>query len=461
MSKIFTTIIAVTLWVSSGFACSAFFWVKDKMIFGKNLDWYNGEGYILKNNSGITKYAYSISKAKPASWTSKYGSFTFNQIGKEFPYGGINEKGLVVEQLWLHASAYQDNKNETISELEWIQYQLDNYENIDQVIQNINTLTIKPIKATVHYFIADSAGKSAAIDFISGKVIINYKNGISQTLTNTGYQASCKYYNSNVAAIDTSSRLSEDRFCQVAENLKKYSPESYQEAFSVLALSAENKKNYKTFWTIIYDISTLEIHFKSYTNPLVKSLKLSDFDFGQNTAVIGCNINTDELVLKPYTYELNKTLLTASLKAMNINADIETAAAHQFNPSKTSLDTTYLNTYCIVKITFILKKNNGNLYYTIAEGEQNFNKRRGVISNLIAVDTNIVYSEVYTVKKGEYGIAAFHDINANRKLDRGLFGIPNEPYAFSKNKKGLFGFPPKYRHIKVLLTDDTDFIIKF
>jgi choloylglycine hydrolase len=26
-------------------------------------------------------------------WTSRYGSITFNQYGREFPSGGINEKG--------------------------------------------------------------------------------------------------------------------------------------------------------------------------------------------------------------------------------------------------------------------------------------------------------------------------------------------------------------------------------
>jgi choloylglycine hydrolase len=32
---------------------------------------------------------------KTISWISKYGSITFNQYGREFPTGGMNEKGLV------------------------------------------------------------------------------------------------------------------------------------------------------------------------------------------------------------------------------------------------------------------------------------------------------------------------------------------------------------------------------
>jgi penicillin V acylase-like amidase (Ntn superfamily) len=43
----------------------------------------------------------------PAKWVSRYGSVTFNQYGCENPTGGMNEAGLVVEQMWLDESAYQ------------------------------------------------------------------------------------------------------------------------------------------------------------------------------------------------------------------------------------------------------------------------------------------------------------------------------------------------------------------
>jgi Penicillin V acylase and related amidases len=45
---------------------------------------------------------------KPIEWISKYGSITFNQSGREFPHGGINEKGLVIEQMWLDEAAYPE-----------------------------------------------------------------------------------------------------------------------------------------------------------------------------------------------------------------------------------------------------------------------------------------------------------------------------------------------------------------
>jgi penicillin V acylase-like amidase (Ntn superfamily)/uncharacterized protein (DUF2141 family) len=445
---------------SAALACSAFFWTVGGMTFARNLDWYNGSGYVIKNNRGVHKFAYSISERSPASWTSKYGSVTFNQIGKEFPYGGINEKGLVVEQLWLHATTYQDNKSNAISELEWIQYQLDNYENVDQIIDHVNDLTIRPIKATVHYFIADRTGNSAVIDFIGGRVVVSRKEGISQTLTNTNYQASCSYYKS-ATKIDSASRLSEDRFCQVSDNLKKYNAAKPEDAFTILSLSAENEPNYKTFWSVVYDLSNLEIRFKTYANPTVRLMKMDDFDFSSGSPVLGCDMNTSTFAFREYTFELNRALLTASLKAMDIEADLDLANSHQFDPSKKRVDSVYLRTYCTVQISFRLKKNKGNLYYTIASGEANFNSRRGAVSNMLTVNSNIVYSEAYAVKKGTYAIACFHDINGNKKLDGGMFGIPKEPYAFYRNKKGLFGLPPKYEDIKFDLLKDTSLMIKF
>lgn len=37
------------------------------------------------------------------------------------------------------------------------------------------------------------------------------------------------------------------------------------------------------------------------------------------------------------------------------------------------------------------------------------------------------------LKPGTYGVAVFQDKNGNGKMDKGLFGIPKEPYGFSNN----------------------------
>ncbi len=44
-------------------------------------------------------------------------------------------------------------------------------------------------------------------------------------------------------------------------------------------------------------------------------------------------------------------------------------------------------------------------------------------------------------KEGTYTIALYLDQNKNNRLDKGLFGQPLEPYAFSNNARALFSEP--------------------
>ena len=63
--------------------------------------------------------------------------------------------------------------------------------------------------------------------------------------------------------------------------------------------------------------------------------------------------------------------------------------------------------------------------------------------NLIIKGDTISYT-FQDIQSGTYAVAIFHDADMNFTLDRGLFGIPKEGYAFSNNIFGLFG-PPKFK----------------
>ena len=51
---------------------------------------------------------------------------------------------------------------------------------------------------------------------------------------------------------------------------------------------------------------------------------------------------------------------------------------------------------------------------------------------------------------GDYGIAVFHDANANGKMDSNAIGIPVEDHAFSNNARGVMG-PPSFEQVKFSL----------
>lgn len=42
---------------------------------------------------------------------------------------------------------------------------------------------------------------------------------------------------------------------------------------------------------------------------------------------------------------------------------------------------------------------------------------------------------------GNYAFAVYYDLNENGKLDKGWFGIPQEPFCFSKNYKPIVSAP--------------------
>ncbi|GAG92346.1 unnamed protein product, partial [marine sediment metagenome] len=127
----------IVFYLSSNVYPCTTFCIKDNknIIFGRNFDFSTGFGYVIINKRNVTKTALVFPPEKPITWTSKYGSITFNQMGRELPYGGINEAGLVIEQMWLDKTKYPESDNRYgLSELQWIQYQLDNSTTINDVI---------------------------------------------------------------------------------------------------------------------------------------------------------------------------------------------------------------------------------------------------------------------------------------------------------------------------------------
>ena len=69
----------------------------------------------------LAKFEKLSETSSSLNWTSTYGSATFNQYGREFPMGAMNEAGLVVETMMLDETEYPEaDSRPAINILQWI-----------------------------------------------------------------------------------------------------------------------------------------------------------------------------------------------------------------------------------------------------------------------------------------------------------------------------------------------------
>jgi choloylglycine hydrolase len=455
-------ILILVLWgisSSSSFGSSAFFSRDQNMLLAKNFDWKAGHGYIFKNKKGQKKYAYGFYGTNQAQWVSQYGSVTFNQFGKEFPIGGINEAGLVVEQLYKAYSIYPNNGQPSISESEWIQFQLDSYATASEVMTHLHELTIHPIE-TVQFFIADQTGNAFVLEYKEGKTIIHPIEGTDQVITNAPYNECQKYYENHKNNVDKNSRGDLDRYSQIKSQLSKGRVNKADEAFEILRNSEENQEHYKTYWTIAYNLSEMSISYYSISHKTIKEICLNDLNFESDSDIEVSPINSPTFQFKPLTENINGHLIQQSLKMMQLSLDVDLLAEHLMDPSQQHIDQIYQNKHFDLVLRFKTNKPSGVVSYIFRnEKEQAKARSIGLRPGQFIVDKKETVQVIYGMPKGEFALACFQDPDFDGKLDNRLAINPNS-YGFLRTQKGNSGPPPLYVDTRITLTQSTDITIK-
>lgn len=292
-----TVVSAVVVFlVLPGFPCSTFVLRQDEvLLFGKNWDFYTSKGMMVVNKRGISKTAMILPPDEPAKWVSKYGSVTLNQIGREFPYGGMNEEGLVVEIMWLDETKYPEpSELPALSEVQWIQYQLDNCGTVAEVIESMKTVRIGQSWSKIHYLVCDRSGAAAAIEFIDGACIYHTGETLPvAALTNSTYDECAEllqaYQNFTAEEIIQHSSLSStDRFIKIVRRIEDFRSgdigPAVEYAFDILSsVGVGNFKGHRTAWSIVYDIPNMRIYFRSFENRNIRFVDVRAFDFSNET----------------------------------------------------------------------------------------------------------------------------------------------------------------------------------
>jgi len=89
----------------------------------------------------------------------------------------------------------------------------------------------------------------------------------------------------------------------------------------------------------------------------------------------------------------------------------------------------------------------GSVYVAVFSNEQNYNEGN-TFSNFILDAVGTTVSQELILPTGEYLVSVFQDTNSNGRLDKGLFGIPSEPFGFTNYSRGI---PGNFQEMKVLV----------
>ena len=321
--------------VDQSFACTTFCLKhRGEVLFGRNYDYNIGDALIFVNKRGVAKTASIGDSPNSAKWVSRYGSVTFNQYGRENPTGGMNEMGLVVEQMWLADTEYpKDDSRPTLGTQEWIQYLLDNSATTAEALNNIAGVRIISEDVKVHYLVSDKAGRTASVEFLKGKLMAHTGENLSvPTLTNNTYEESLSYAK-HTDLIKARSNSSLDRFARAVQKTKEFEKQELNEqqsvayAFAVLGNVAQKPPEGYTQWSIVYDQKRGKIYFRTLQSPRIKMIDAKTFDYSCGTPVKLFDINAKDegdvtAKFTNYTRNANRDLIERSFSGTHFLKDV-------------------------------------------------------------------------------------------------------------------------------------------
>ena len=273
------------------------------VLVARSMDWVEDPGteiYCFPRGMSRTGAAGPDSIA----WTSTYGSLICS-FYKVSSVDGINEKGLVVNTLYLVESDYGKPQagRPTLSIAAWTQYVLDQYATVSEAVAALEKepfTIIAPIlpngaPAQGHMAISDPSGDSAILEYVHGRLVIHHDRRY-QVMTNSptfDEQLSLNAYWKQIGGLTMlpgTSRAS-DRFVRASFFIDSLPQTADQHAavaqlFSVirsvsvpLGLKTVAPNIASTVWRTLYDQKGKVMYFDSATSPNVFWIPLADIDF--------------------------------------------------------------------------------------------------------------------------------------------------------------------------------------
>jgi penicillin V acylase-like amidase (Ntn superfamily) len=298
--------IFITFFQKDVSACTAFV-LKDSnnVVVGFSFDFHIGSHCIYVNKRNVERNRYLLLAEKPVKWISKYGSITYNLLGKDWPHSGMNEAGLVVQCLGAQdegAKYPHPDDRIPIDESGWIQYQLDNSASVEDVIKNMQKIRISNRSlGETHFLICDKTGNAIIIDYVNGKTKTYTGDDLPYPITaNDTYPHMLNFlkqhkgYGGN-RELEFKPDASVIRFVYVANKIKEYTGQQEIVDYTFDILKNLRQPQDGTRYQTVYDMTNLSIYYNVSSDfGKIKAIHFKEFDFDCNTPALMTEIQSDK-----------------------------------------------------------------------------------------------------------------------------------------------------------------------
>ena len=220
------------------------------------------------------------------NWTSRYASITFNSEGVDFPDGGMNEKGLCIFEMSMGLTRFMKIAGKpTLFIFLWIQYQLDNFATVDEVMAHLGE--INQDGWSWHYFIADRSGDYAIVEYLEDRIVV-YRDEQAPVpmLCNSSYKRELQLVSGKPTLLTRIKNmigkrrrfqrglLARERLAgDAAMDLDKQA----REMVDIMAIRGWNK------WQIIADPVNLKVDFRTHRNRVFRTIDLTRLELSSGS----------------------------------------------------------------------------------------------------------------------------------------------------------------------------------
>lgn len=237
-------------------ACSAYSAMNEsgEPIMGRNMDWHDRPTILLYTDPPNAYSSVSMADIGFLGYSEqnsplKQGNKTNLLAAPYLTSDGMNECGLAIATLSVPEADGGNNPSKiTINNSLGIRIVLDYAKDVEEAVSILQKYNIYfSLNSPAHYFVADVSGKSAAIEFIDGKVVATRNDKPWSVLTN---------FIVNGKTGDVSEQVC-DRYHKMFNTLKeKEGKINKQEAMDIL----QSVSVRKTVWSEVFNLATREIN---------------------------------------------------------------------------------------------------------------------------------------------------------------------------------------------------------